>query len=230
MATRSEIIIHKRNGKWQSIYCHYDGGLHQNGEILLNYYRSQDKVDKLAALGNLSSLGKSIGRKHAFDAPQRYADDDSTEISAAFKVWKSTIEKMCTAYIRDRGLGPWHPEKDQATFEEAESGLVTDTLQEQLNDLNPWSEYTYIWADSETTETPITPCWWVMKTGKKHKSPIHLGDALDEKIDVHTARLPSWSHEKKEGAETALLVATGGLKTPEQLSLPFDPPLITVVG
>ena len=58
MATRSTISKVNSNGSIESIYCHYDGDL--NGEILKNYYNTQEKVDELIALGSLSSLHKNI--------------------------------------------------------------------------------------------------------------------------------------------------------------------------
>jgi len=59
MATRSSISIRKGN-KVTSIYCHWDGCLTYNGVLLLNHYTKTSKIEKLIALGSLSSLGKLI--------------------------------------------------------------------------------------------------------------------------------------------------------------------------
>jgi len=66
MATRSSISIHE-NGIIKSIYCHFDGYLSHNGNILLNHYNTKEKVEELVNLGDLSILGAIIGEKHDFN-------------------------------------------------------------------------------------------------------------------------------------------------------------------
>lgn len=82
MGTRSDIIVHRTDGKWARIYCHWDGYLSYNGRILFDHYKDQKKVEKLVELGDLSSLKENIGRKHSFD---------------------NVSKTMCTFYGRDRG-------------------------------------------------------------------------------------------------------------------------------
>ena len=82
MGTRSDIIVHRTDGKWARIYCHWDGYLSHNGRILFDHYKDQKKVEKLVELGVLSSLKENIGRKHSFESRTR---------------------TMCTFYGRDRG-------------------------------------------------------------------------------------------------------------------------------
>ena len=65
MGTRSRIgVMHGDIVK--SVYCHWDGYLEHNGVILQEHYDSA-KANHLVALGDISSLGKNIGEKHAFD-------------------------------------------------------------------------------------------------------------------------------------------------------------------
>ena len=79
MGTRSRIgVMH--GDKLKSVYCHWDGYLSHNGKILQNHYDSA-KANHLVSLGNLSSLGTTIGEKHDFD----------------------TRTDCCTFYGRDRG-------------------------------------------------------------------------------------------------------------------------------
>jgi hypothetical protein len=59
-----------------------DGYLSHNGRILLEHYQSQDKIDRLMALGHLRGLGANIGKKHPFDSPH---------------------QDVCDAYGRDGG-------------------------------------------------------------------------------------------------------------------------------
>lgn len=60
MSTRSTIAIRHEDGTMKKIYCHSDGYIEWNGSILQKYYSTADKVEKLLALGNLSTLGPEI--------------------------------------------------------------------------------------------------------------------------------------------------------------------------
>jgi hypothetical protein len=74
MATRSSIATEK-DGKKVVIYCHWDGYLSNNGNILLKHYKTQKKVDELLVLGNISSLKEKVkprkNQKHSFDKPAK---------------------------------------------------------------------------------------------------------------------------------------------------------------
>ncbi len=82
MATRSTIALEYADGTVGQIYCHWDGYLDNNGEILLKHYRDPHKLKALMDLGDLSSLGANVGSKHAFD---------------------ERVDDECTFYGRDRG-------------------------------------------------------------------------------------------------------------------------------
>jgi hypothetical protein len=71
------------DGKYARIDCHLDGYLSHNGRILLEHYQSQDKIDRLMALGHLRGLGADIGKKHPLDSPHH--------------------RDVCDAYGRDGG-------------------------------------------------------------------------------------------------------------------------------
>jgi hypothetical protein len=60
MSTRSRIAIENQDGTVTSIYCHFDGYLSHNGEILQNHFQDREKVEQLIALGDLSCLGEDI--------------------------------------------------------------------------------------------------------------------------------------------------------------------------
>jgi hypothetical protein len=57
MATRSRIAIENQDRTVTSIYCHFDGYISGNGEILQTLYTNRKKVEKLIALGDISVLG-----------------------------------------------------------------------------------------------------------------------------------------------------------------------------
>ena len=82
MATRSNIGILNPDGTVDYIYCHFDGYLEHNGQILQEHYNTENRVKQLLALGDLSVLGESIGEKQDFN---------------------NRVKGTCLAYGRDRG-------------------------------------------------------------------------------------------------------------------------------
>jgi hypothetical protein len=66
MATRALIGIEEGKG-YKVIYNHWDGYPEYLGRVLKKYYKNKNKVEKLINLGDLSRVGKKIGRKHDFD-------------------------------------------------------------------------------------------------------------------------------------------------------------------
>ena len=84
MGTRSDIIVHRADGKWARIYCHWDGYLEHNGKILFEHYTSQKQVEALVKPGDMSSLAPKCTkpRGHSFD---------------------KKVEGYCVYYGRDRG-------------------------------------------------------------------------------------------------------------------------------
>jgi hypothetical protein len=86
MSTRSTISIQTPEGDIRTIYCHYDGYLSHNGALLHTYYNTEEKVNALIDLGDLSSLREKLipnqDAPHSFVKPQ---------------------EGVTVAYHRDRG-------------------------------------------------------------------------------------------------------------------------------
>lgn len=92
MGTRSRIgVMH--GDKCKSVYCHWDGYLSHNGRILQEHYDSS-KANHLVALGDISSLGKEIGEKHAFSQFELRAEE--------VQAYKELTENWTTFYGRDR--------------------------------------------------------------------------------------------------------------------------------
>ncbi len=96
MATRSTIALEFADGTVQQVYCHWDGYLENNGAILQGYYMDPFKLRDLIDLGDLSSLGASIGEAHEFDCPHAYGTPE-------YKAWSEAKQQVCTFYGRDRG-------------------------------------------------------------------------------------------------------------------------------
>ena len=95
MGTRSTIALEYADGTVEQVYCHWDGYLAHNGQILLKHYSNPFILRDLIDLGALSSLQATIGTKHAFSQFELRAEE-----VAGFKL---LTENMCTFYARDRG-------------------------------------------------------------------------------------------------------------------------------
>ena len=67
MATRSNIGMITKERKVVVAYCHWDGYLRHNGQILLDNYKNGGQVYDLVSRGNISLLGESIDETRYFD-------------------------------------------------------------------------------------------------------------------------------------------------------------------
>ena len=94
MATRSTIALEFADGTVEQVYCHWDGYLENNGQLLFQHYVDPFKVRDLIDLGDISSLRPTIGEKHAFS--QFEVKMDSAEYDRLYG-------EMTTFYGRDRG-------------------------------------------------------------------------------------------------------------------------------
>ena len=61
MGTRSTIALEFADGTVEQVYCHWDGYLSNNGQILLNHYMDPFEVKALVGLGGFSSLKQTFG-------------------------------------------------------------------------------------------------------------------------------------------------------------------------
>jgi hypothetical protein len=96
MGTRSTIALEYADGTVDQIYCHWDGYLEHNGQILQAHYSDPFKLRELMDLGDMSSLGERIGTQHAFDkAPEgecTFYKRDRNESGCEAKRFKSYEE------------------------------------------------------------------------------------------------------------------------------------------
>ena len=99
MATRSTIAILREDGTVAKVYCHWDGYLENNGQILFDHYNTPEKIEALLAHGDISSLGRVVGEKHPFDTYNK--DKMSAEDLALAD--KAHEEDWTLYYGRDRG-------------------------------------------------------------------------------------------------------------------------------
>jgi hypothetical protein len=95
MATRSTIALEFADNTVQQIYCHWDGYLDNNGQLLRDHYSNPFVLRDLIDLGDLSSLRPTIGTAHPFS---QFGQDKLTS-----EQFDKLYGDMCTFYGRDRG-------------------------------------------------------------------------------------------------------------------------------
>jgi hypothetical protein len=66
MSTRSVLAI-KEGKRYKYIYVHSDGHPEYMWETLKEHYDTKEKAEELVNLGDLSFVGKEIGKKHKFE-------------------------------------------------------------------------------------------------------------------------------------------------------------------
>ena len=94
MATRSRIAIENQDRTVTSIYCHFDGYLSHNGELLQNHYSDRSKVYELIALGDISVLENDTDETIAYHR-DRGEEFNQTE--------HKDVEDFFTGYIEEYG-------------------------------------------------------------------------------------------------------------------------------
>ena len=94
MGTRSTIALEFADGTVEQVYCHWDGYLAHNGQILQKHYINPFVLRDLIDLGDISSLKPTIGTKHAFS----HFDTEMDQ-----KEYSEKYGEMTTFYGRDRG-------------------------------------------------------------------------------------------------------------------------------
>ena len=102
MGTRSTIALEFADGTVEQVYCHWDGYLAHNGQILFQYYSDPFKLRDLIDLGDISSLGRNLGNGHPFSKfGLKEEDPDFDQMIALCK--QAEEEGWTTFYGRDRG-------------------------------------------------------------------------------------------------------------------------------
>lgn len=121
MSTRSSISINNNDGTITSVYCHNNGYLRHNGQILIKYYNTKDKVKELISLGDMSCLENKIypdlKKVHSFNDRQEnvcfyYHRDRKEEwednIPIVFKLEEfSKHNEQLYNYLFDNGKWYW---------------------------------------------------------------------------------------------------------------------------
>jgi hypothetical protein len=94
MGTRSTIALEYADGTVEQVYCHWDGYLAHNGQMLQEHYSNPFILRDLIDLGDISSLRPTVGTKHAFS---------KLEVPMDGEAYDKLYGDMTTFYGRDRG-------------------------------------------------------------------------------------------------------------------------------
>jgi hypothetical protein len=94
MGTRSTIALEFADKSVEQVYCHWDGYLEHNGQLLLKHYSNPFILRDLIDLGDISSLKPTVGTKHAFS----HFDTEMKQ-----EEYDALYRDMTTFYGRDRG-------------------------------------------------------------------------------------------------------------------------------
>ena len=115
------VIAAKCKDGYKAISVHYDGYLEGAGVLLVRNYNTDAKVEELIALGDLNSIGPTIGRQF---------DNNDEVLHAAL----SPVQ--CIAYHRDYG-------RPLCTY-------TAPTIKDLFHhDYYYWADYVYIWDGSD---------------------------------------------------------------------------------
>lgn len=164
VGTRSDIIVHRTDGTWARVTCHYDGYPTRTGAMLFDEYTTQTKAEALVALGNISTLGADIGEKTAFKFAGKAANDKG-HLTPEFIAFLAKRDAQCIAYRRDRG--------------DSDAGPVTGkTLDEVWADPKLGASFVYVWADFDGAG----PLWHI--SPPSNQGLLDLGALLSNSLSV----------------------------------------------
>lgn len=130
MGTRSYIGLKEKDESLIFVYCHWDGYVENNGDILVNHYESEEKVRELLKNGSFSALEPNSNQISYYANSENpselemYTFNDVDELKKDFKNDKWIgIEFF---YIFDTDTNQWivsNSYNDDLNFEK-----VTDVL------------------------------------------------------------------------------------------------------
>jgi hypothetical protein len=111
MGTHAVIAV-QYNETINSVYCHFDGYFEHVGNILQDYYNTEDKIDQLMVRGDMSSLGKTIKECKFFDDTSFKVFIDSPFMSARERL-KTYANSRFASYVYLFVEGNWIMTKTQ---------------------------------------------------------------------------------------------------------------------
>ena len=108
MGTRSTIALEFADGTVEQVYCHWDGYLSNNGQILQQSYMDPFKVKALVALGGFSSLRDSVEDTAETAYTQRGEDLDINKYKNADEYFDCSQQEEYDYILRNvNGQATW---------------------------------------------------------------------------------------------------------------------------
>jgi hypothetical protein len=108
MGTRSTIALEFADGTVEQVYCHWDGYLENNGQILAKHYMDPFKVKQLVALGGFSSLSETVGETATTAYTQRGEDCDIARYKNADEYFDTCSSEEYDYILRNvNGVAVW---------------------------------------------------------------------------------------------------------------------------
>ena len=107
MGTRSTIALEYADGSVGQIYCHWDGYLEHNGQILYTHYQDPFKVRELLDNGDMSSLDTSVEgctfyKERGEDCPQHmFKDYEDYRANHAYEEYEYILRQDGNWYVSD---------------------------------------------------------------------------------------------------------------------------------
>lgn len=156
MSTRSNIAIENLDGTVRAIYCHHDGYPEGVGATLATYYRTEEQIEELLALGNLSALEQTPVECDAYGSDDEIATTYENRAAFAKMSEDSDLEYL---YLNVCGVwlvfDVWHDKRwkrlsDVIEIAEPENDGVVVTAEQITRSRQQYNVYsTYLYAFNE---------------------------------------------------------------------------------
>ena len=136
MATRSNIGIRTENGTIIAAYCHCDGYLAYNGQMLFEHYVDVDEIVDLVALGSFTSLKETAEEtaidKYNADALTQFEPEEIEDTPEGIKAFFNDSDREYL-YVYDTKEECWYyAEETYNSSTNGELKLLQMALEEKL--------------------------------------------------------------------------------------------------
>ena len=108
MGTRSTIALEFADGSVSQVYCHWDGYLENNGELLQAHYRNPFVLRDLLDLGDFSSLRETVAETKETAYSQRGEDCEARRYKDSDEYFDCCQQEEYDYILRNiNGVATW---------------------------------------------------------------------------------------------------------------------------
>ena len=97
MSTRCTVSLYDGNGKYHSVYGHWDGSLSGVGRILFDYYNTLETVTELIEMGSFSSLRPTLNDS-VFYSRDRFEDYELNKPTVYHNIFDIPVQEYNYLY------------------------------------------------------------------------------------------------------------------------------------